>query len=163
MKNNIFSHLRDSIGRCALCLEHDSSGAQMEFTFRFCLSRIWSSGQIKLCCSPSSNTMLEFVYWSKHPQPPPRLNMADISGLTSAMNRSMSSFLWKTNARRSWNETWFSTYLANWGFFTLICEMRSVLACKRITDGCQIQKAWVSDGKVLQIQSSTILWPLWEK
>lgn len=155
-KTQIFSHLRDSICRCALCLEHDSSGAEMEFTFRFCLSRTWRSGQIKLRFLPMSNTMLEFVYWVKHPQPPSRLKMAVISGLTSAMNRSMSSFLWKTNARRSWNEMWFSTYLANWGSFTLICEMRSVLACKCVTDGCQINKAWGSDGKLLQINSSTI-------
>ncbi len=42
------------------------------------------------------------------------------SSLTSAMNLSMSSFLWKTNARRSWNEMWFSTYLAKRWSFTLI-------------------------------------------
>lgn len=155
MKNSIFSHLRDSICRCALCLEHDSSGAEMEFTFRFCLSRTWRSGQIK--------HNVRICLWVKHWQPPRRLNMAVISGLTSAMNRSMSSFLWKTNARRSWNEMWFSTYLANWGSFTLICETRNVLACKCITDGCQISKASVPDGKLLQINSSRILRPLWDK
>lgn len=44
----IFSHLRDSIFRDGCRLEHDSSGAEMEFTFKFILSRTWGSGQIKL-------------------------------------------------------------------------------------------------------------------
>lgn len=57
----------------------------------------------------------------------------------------MSSFLWKTNARRSWNEMWFSTYLAKRWSFTLICRIESELTK-------------VNQSKHLARKSSFILW-----
>lgn len=53
-------HLRDSMFRDGGRLEHDSSGAQMEFTLKFNLSRTWTSPQIKqnvLLGSPDRQTI----------------------------------------------------------------------------------------------------------